>query len=1124
MHLNITRCREFVFYMRHFFRGNTPLTTNRNLLMKVSLLSLLLTVSTVLAAHTLSGQHLSRIPVSVSIKQGSLKDALKQLEKQSAIRFTYKSSDVAPFSKVAASGQHAHMESVLQELLNGTGLQYEQIGNTVIIKKTEAAGQQTQTERTPATITKALTQNTVSGKVADENGRPLPGVTVREKGYQHLTNTTADGTFSLVLSSRNSVITFSFIGYQTRELTYDQLAAASFQLVLQPDFGNLDEVTVIGYGTTSRRVSTGSTAGVTSAEITAAPINDPLAALQGRIAGLEVASTNGLPGSAFTVRLRGLNSIGEGKNEPLYIIDGIPYFSESLNMFNGDNGAQSPLSGINPADIERIDVLKDADATAIYGSRGANGVILITTKKGKAGKTQVAFNLYTGAGKVTNKVDMLSTAEYLDLRREAFRNSDQEPTEENAPDLTTWSQTDNSNWQDRLIGNTASLTEANVSISGGSELTTFLLSGTLRSEGTVQPGDNGYKKGSGMLTLDHHTADRKFGVLATVNYTSDFNNALVTDITQYYNLPPNMPVYDENGYYYWYGNDQNPIAFLERRHESRNQTLLASGVIRYSPLKGLDLTANIGYNKTVFAQVQMLPLTSFNPASVATNMGLYGNSTNTSYNIEPQAKYSFSHSKGTLDLLVGGTWQRNVRDGRDLRAEDFTSDAQLHNISAANRLRSQNFAYTDYLYQAVFGRATYNWDNRYIVNASFRTDGSSRFGPNKRFGNFGAVGAAWVFAEEAGVKESLPFLSFGKLRGSYGTTGNDQIGNYRYMDTWGFTVNPYDNIVGLNPTRLANPDYRWERNRKLEGGLELGFLDNRLSLNVNHYFNRSDNQLILYTLSPQTGFDGYTANMPALVENSGWEFELSTVNVQTDNFEWSTSGNLTISRNKLAEYPDFENSGLTTQYMVGHPLEIVFGYKFTGVNAETGIPEFEDMDGDGTLNPTWDDQYIMGNRMPSFFGGLNNILRYKNLQLNFLLQFVKQEGEGLNYGYPATAALGIRTNFDRSVLNRWTSSNTNTDIPRAASTSTDPAYAAYNSYYRHSDAMWVDASFIRLKNFTVNYDLTSALPMLKAQRLGIYVQGQNLFTITNYDGFDPETRGRVVPPIRYYTAGIRFTY
>ncbi|SEM68388.1 TonB-linked outer membrane protein, SusC/RagA family [bacterium A37T11] len=1125
MHLKNTKCREVNIYARKIiFRLMLSLLANRNLLMKISLLSICLTISSMLAAHSLSGQALSRVTATLEAKNSSFRDALKQLEKQSSIRFTYKSSDVVPFSNITLSATSKPMQQVLESLLKGTGLTYEQVENTVILKKGMASDEEA---THPDKQRHLFQQVTTTGKVVNETGQPVAGVTVREKGLQNFTNTNADGTYSLELKSSDATVVFSFIGYQTRELTYNELAGKQFQIVLEPDYGKLDEVTIIAYGTSSRRVSTGTTASISSKDIANAPINDPLSALQGRVAGLEINSTNGLPGSAFTVRLRGLNSInpnGESKNDPLYIIDGIPYFSQPLNQFTGDNGQQSPLSGINPADIERIDVLKDADATAIYGSRGANGVILITTKKGKGGKTQVNFNVYSGAGKVTNQVDMLNTAQYLDLRKEAYKNSGTTPDPETA-DLYVWDQKAYTNWQDKLIGHSAKLTEANFSVSGGSDLTTFLLSGTFRNEGTVQGNDYGYKKGSGMLTVAHSTPDQKFSVSATANYTGDLNHGLATDLTQYYNLPPNMPIYNEDGSYYWYANSQNPMALFLRNQQSHNKTLLASSVIKYTPIKGLDLSASIGYNNTHFDQVRTLPLASFNPQTAASSEGDYGNSQNSSYSIEPQAKYNLKLGhKGNLDLLLGGTWQQEILVGQWLIGTDYSTDAQLENIGAATNVRTERTNYSKYRYQAIFARATYNWDSKYIVNASFRRDGSSRFGPNKRFGNFAAVGAAWVFSEENGIKNALSFLSFGKLRGSYGTTGNDQIGDYQYLDSWSLVNYPYDGITGFSPSRLANPDYSWERNRKLEGGLELGFLENRLNVNINYYFNRSDNQLINYTLSPQTGFNGYTANLPALVHNKGWEFEISSTNIHSNYFEWNTSANLTISRNKLIKYPGLEGSGLEDKYAIGKPLDIEFGYKFTGVDPQTGVAQFADLSGDGEVNAEWADQYVMGSRMPNFYGGLTNTFRYKKLEVNFLLQFVKQRGDALNAGYSAANSLGIVSNFDTWALDRWKQPNDVTDVPRAAQSSTDEAYIVYNDLYRHSDALWVDASYIRLKNLTISYDLTDVLHVLKTQRLSLYVQGQNLFTITKYKGFDPETQGTVVPPIKYYNAGIRFTY
>src|SRR5690606_16690630 len=328
------------------------------------------------------------------------------------------------------------------------------------------------------------------------------------------------------------------------------------------------------------------------------------------------------------------------------------------------------------------------------------------------------------------------------------------------------------------------------------------------------------------------------------------------------------------------------------------------------------------------------------------------------------------------------------------------------------------------------------------------------------------------------------FLSFGKLRGSYGVTGNDQIGDYGFMDTWSFNSYPYDGVAGLYPTRVANPLYSWETTRKVEIGLELGFLDNRLTVNVNRYLNKSDNQLITSRLSPQTGFPGYTANLPAIVQNRGWEFELRSINLKNESFEWSTSANLTVATSKLLAYPGLESleDYDRERFALGYSMESVYGYKFTGVDSQTGIAQFEDISGDGELNPGLEDMYVMGTRLPKFFGGMNNSFTYKNLNLSFLLQFVKQEGELLTYGYMAASALGTMTNFDVSVRDRWRQPNQQTDIPRSASTSADEAYSSYNTYYRHSDALWGDASYIRLKNVMLSYDFTSLLPALKTQR------------------------------------------
>lgn len=494
---------------------------NRSLLMKISSLAILLTwFATVIAASS-TAQNLAKIKVSLPSGNVSLKDALKQLEKQTNIRFTYVSSDVNKYKQSYIGSNSENVALILDNLLENTDLEYQQVGKTVIIKKRISHSGNVSGMETDV----VALQQVRRGRILNESGKPMAGVTVRIKGTNKATSTDQQGLFS-VREGGTVTLVISSVGYQTQEVEYTKDME---DFVLAPDFGSLDAVTVIAYGTTSKRVSTGSTTSVTSEELSRAPVNNVMEALQGRIAGLDINSNNGLPGSTFNVRLRGINSI-DANSTPLYIVDGVPFFSESLNMFTGDNGNQSPIAGINPSDIERIDVLKDADATAIYGSRGANGVILITTKKGTAGNVRVNFNAYTGGGKVTNMVDMLRTGEYLELRREAYQNSDVTP-DPDLPDLFEWDQNLDQNWQKKMMGGTGKITEASVSLGGGSETTNFLLTGTLRSETTVQPGDNGYRKGAGMLSVNHNSPDGKFSLSATANYTGDFNNAMATDIS-----------------------------------------------------------------------------------------------------------------------------------------------------------------------------------------------------------------------------------------------------------------------------------------------------------------------------------------------------------------------------------------------------------------------------------------------------------------------------------------------------------------------------------------------------------------------------------------------------------------
>src|SRR6218665_359724 len=774
--------------------------------------------------------------ITLSEKNASLEVVFKKITKQTGYIFWYENKLIHDARKVTIETKNATLDAVMQSCLDDQQLEYSTVGNTIVIRR----------KKQKENISEADPAIDLTGTVTDSNGKPVAAVTVSVKNSTKAVNTNEAGQYSIRDVKENDVLVFSSIGYTTQEVAVNGRAVIDVQLTIA--VSSLDEAVVIAYGKTSRRLNTGSVASVTSKEIENQPVADPLAALQGRVAGLNITSTNGLPGSGMQVRLRGENSLNNG-SDPLYIIDGVPFISTPLNQFNGANGQQSPMASINPNDIERIDVLKDADATAIYGSRAANGVILITTRKGKAGKAVTDFNIYSGVSIVSRKVDMLSTSEYLAMRKEAFDLDGKTPTVDNAPDLLTWDQQTQHDWQDMLVGQSAHVTQVQGSISGGNETTRFLLSGTYRNEGTVLPSDLGYKRGSVHFSLDHSSKDGRFNITSSINYSSDKNNIIATDITQYYKLAPNMPVYNDDGSYYWFNTTPNPLAYLHSSFETQTNNLVANSVLRYTILPGLNIRTNLGYTKTDFTQTSTLPKITFNPDNYAGSMARYGFNNVSSYIVEPQADYSLKFGANNLQLLAGASWQQNISEGHYLLGSGYSSDALLKNMKDASELAVENYNYTKYRYQSVFGRATYNWNQKYLLNATFRRDGSSRFGPDKRFGNFGSIGAGWVFSSEDFISNALPFLSFGKLRASYGSTGNDQIGNYEYLDSWSSVNFPYGGGNGLYPTRLANPIYSWETNRKMEAAIELGFLKNAILFNVNYYNNRSGKQLIQYSLS-----------------------------------------------------------------------------------------------------------------------------------------------------------------------------------------------------------------------------------------------------------------------------------
>lgn len=1074
--------------------------------------AILIISSSLFAATLTSAQSLQGTKVQLQVNHQSLKAALRKLQAQSGFNIFYPSARVNAVKQVNIDAQSRSVAETLDILLEGTGLGYQQDGSRIIISPLKDIP-------TPVSKTENITivrENAqavrVTGTVKDEHNQPMPGVTVRTKARNAVTAiTNADGYFSLEVPEGPNVLVFSFIGYQTREITVN--GNAPIDVRLQPAAGSIDEVQVIGYSTTTRRNNTGAVSSLTSKDIENQPVANPLAALQGRLPGVQLTQNNGLPGSGFRVQIRGIGSLSSG-TLPLYLIDGVPFTlfngsvpaTDGLNAYgiSGANGGEiSPLSMINPDDIERIDILKDADATAIYGSKGANGVVLITTKKGKAGNTRFNVNFYQGAGKIGHFIDMLSTPEYVAMRRAAFAATNATPTTANAPDLLIWDQNATTNWQKELVGGTAHTTNADISISGGNEQNTFLFSSNYRREGTVFPGSYGANTFSNRLNAGHRSANNKFGIDLSVNYGYMQNNLISTDLSQLYNLPPNLPLYNADGSLYWNNSFTNPMAYLLRPTSNTTTNFISNLNTYYQILPGLRAKANLGYTATGLRQSLQTPLSSLNPANVnlaAPNNTLrYANNTNVNYIVEPQLEYQRDVWGGNIQALLGGTVQRTIADGISLLGTGFSSDALIGNINNAATITNNGSNNSDYKYAAVFARLNYNWGGKYLLDGTFRRDGSSRFGINRRFGNFWAVGAGWIFTQESWMK-NVSWLSFGKLRGSYGLTGNDQIQNYlydAYFNTSG-SGNSYQGQSIVFPSNIPNPDLHWETNKKLDLAIELGFLKDRIYVKADYFRNRSSDQLVNVAVPTQAGFNSYTANFPAVVQNNGFEFELNSTNVQSKTFRWSTSVNLTILRNKILKIDNAARLFNSTSYIVGQPVNAIQLYKFTGINSTTGVPTFQDLNGDGAIT-------FGGDRMPAplghpYYGGMNNSFSYRGLQLDVFFQFNHRMGylnNSSSYPYGSSP-----TNQNVTALQRWMKPGDNAQYPGATTVGTTP-YFNYNS----SDANWGDASFIKLRTVSISYSLPKTwIRSIGLSNLNVFARGENLRTWAKQKyTYDPET-------------------
>ncbi len=1099
----------------------------------------LATVLIVISSFYASAEGVAQVKISLTEHDAPLSKVLKDIQLRSGF-IVWCSNDLLDGSKkVSVRLVKVSLDSALRACLRDENLEFSIVNGTIVITKKG-------TQESPIRTT-----STLHGKVLDEDGKPVPGITVQVLGTKTATATNEQGEF--VLNNLASDAKLLFTGTSVEPYEISVAGRIEVTIKLKMKVSNLDQIQIIAYGQTTSRLQTGNVVTVKGSEIEKQPVANPILALEGRVAGLSVIQATGIPGTGVVVRIQGQNSIGNG-NDPFYVVDGVPYESQMLLTTTGGaigsslfgssggngNGYGNPLNYIDPDDIESIEVLKDADATAIYGSKAANGAILITTKKGRGGPLRVNMGIQAGFSKLPKSLKTLNTSDYLSMRHEALDNDGAAPSVDNAPDLLVWDTTKFTNWQKKLIGNAGQYGNYSVTVSGGGDRTQFLATANYHNETTAFPGDFGDHKISMHLSVKSISANDRFKFDITSNYLFDKNKLPGIDFTQYATtLAPNAPkIYNDDGSLNWELNPSgtstwtNPQSFALDAYNNKTDNFLNNANLAYLIAPGLEAKTSFGYELLRTNEFQGVPLTSIAPdlRSYQTNTAFYTNSNITSWIVEPQLTYHALIKACKADLLVGGTIQQKSSDGQFLNGTGYSNDASLQDLAAASSVTVLQTLNSEYKYSAFFGRLSLNSKDKYLLNVTARRDGSSRFGEKNEFHNFGAIGAAWIFTEEPFLKNRFRSFGFGKLRISYGMTGNDQIGDYRFLNLY-YPYNPgvpYQGLVSLLTNSLPNPYLQWEETRKLQFGLDLSFFNNRLTATGNFAVNKSSNQLLPYNISTVAGFSTILTNFPATVENDVFELSVGGIIVKSKYFTWQTNFTYTRPKNRVLTFPNINQSSYANGQngiIIGQPIGVRKVFHFAGVNTQDGVYQFFDSHGSPTESPkNGTDNTVLVNTSPIYYGGINNSFFYKSFELSFFIQYVKQTAAGnFVFNFVPGDFNGGTGNQPADVLNRWQKPG---DVKPIEKYNQDQSLFLSTAYYGNSDAAFGDASYMRLKNVSLSYKLDpSFLRRINIQSFKIFLLGQNLFTITKFQGLDPETQSNgVLPPLRTLTAGIEVLF
>ncbi len=1080
---------------------------------------LMLTVACLQVGASAIGQQ-----ITLSERNVPLERVFKKLRKQSNVDFVCSSEQMRRAARVTLNVTNQPLKEVLDEIFENQPLIYTLKNKTIVVQDKPTVAVGLAAEYPTETIVETIP---VRGRVVDEKGEALPGVSILVKGTQKGMITDTEGKFSIEVPDKDAVLVFSFVGYVSQEIVVGNRNL--IEIALSEDKKALDELVVVGYGTTRKSDLTGSIAQIRPEELQAVPVYNGEQALKGRAAGVQVTQNSGQPGDRIKVRVRGGNSV-IGDNQPLYVVDGFP-------MTGG-------LSFLNPSDIESIDILKDASATAIYGARGANGVVIITSKKGKRNVPgRVEFNTFFGVQQVTKRYDLMDAGEYAVIANEWLKNSNQPPffnlDEIRGP---------GTDWQD-LVLRSAPIQDHTLSFSGGSERTQYSFSGNYYAQDGILI-NTGVKRGSARLNLGHDLKDwMRLDVNLNLSRRQQLsvpvNNGLLgasSILSAAASAPPTLPVYDENGlptrieraYSFGSADMRNPLIFAEEK-----TTTTTNGGVGNTSLE-IKLSKDLVF-KTLAGLEYTYSLTDqYTPIVFAVDRGSARQQVNyrTSFLNENTLTYTKEFNGNHRFTALGGyTYQTDRNRNLGIGVSGFPGNTTLnYDLSAAEVISPPSSGISEWALASWLSRVNYSLADKYLFTASLRADGSSRFGKNNKWASFPSAAVAWRVSNEPFMRDVTQVNEL-KLRASYGVTGNTALNPYQSLDRMSTGRTIYGNnetLVGYVPSGISNPDLKWETTRQTDIGFEMTVLNHRLNISADYYWKYTTDLLASVPLPPSVGFGSILQNIGE-IKNHGFELTLNG-DILTGPLKWTASGMLSTNKNKivkLAGKGDIYSTDNTNIAREGEPLGSFFGYLEDGLT-EAGFIQYSDLNRDGVINLL--DRVILGKPNPDLIFSLNSSLSYKGVSLGIFL-----EGIHGNQLYNATDATHLNsfqrgTNQFRDLTgNYWTAENPDVNAKY-------PKVSPLTSFVI-SDRFIEDGSYLRLKSINLSYDLPVAKwGMAWCNFLKLYISGTNLLTFTRYTGLDPEmnTRGTDsqnvndrlrmghdrsgYPNARIYAMGLRLTF